>query len=451
MPDWDQEIKERLANLNLEPTREAAVVEELAQYLDDHHAELLAGGATEAEAERRTLAELCGSEMLQQELRRMERQGRQEPVVLGARRKNMIADLWQDLRYAARGLRRHALLSTVVVATLTLGIGVSAGVFTLINAIALRARVDKDHSSFAQIYSAYTKDPARPGRPGAMTLEDYLAFRDQAKSLGDVAGWAKFEAPLGQDEAPEARALFVTDNFFALYNLEQPRLGRLLQPADYAAANPVVMLSERLWQRRFAADPQIIGKVVRLNGQPVTIVGVTPTFAGQIDGANAWVPYTLQTYLQLGDELLRPGEVDWLNVGGRLRPGFSRRDVAAELALIGSQQDRLHPQRKATHIATDGSQFQAPEIRASSVWLYGIILGLLTLIVLITCANVTTLLLARAAARHQEIAVRLALGAGRLRLLRMLLVETLMLAAGAGLAGLYFAYRLPGALIAWLG
>src|SRR5262249_60957294 len=104
------------------------------------------------------------------------------------RRKNMIGDLWQDLRYAARGLRRHALLSTVVVATLTSGIGVSAGVFTLINAIALRARVDKDHASFAQIYSAYTKDPARPSRPGATTLEDYLAFRDQAKSLGDVAG-----------------------------------------------------------------------------------------------------------------------------------------------------------------------------------------------------------------------------------------------------------------------
>src|SRR5262245_66677152 len=86
MPDWNQEISERLASLNLEPTREAAIVEELAQYLDDHHAELLAGGATEAEAERRTLAELSGSEMLQQELRRLERQGRQEPVVLGARR-----------------------------------------------------------------------------------------------------------------------------------------------------------------------------------------------------------------------------------------------------------------------------------------------------------------------------------------------------------------------------
>jgi hypothetical protein len=214
MPDWKQEINERLASLNLEPTREAAVVEELAQYLDDHHAELLAGGATEAEAEGRTLAELSGSEMLQQELRRLERQGRQEPVVLGARRKNMIGDLWRDLRYAARNLRKRALLSTVVIATLTLGIGISAGVFTLINVIAFRAPVDKDYDTFVRIYCAYMKDPARPVRPGAATLEDYLAFRDRAKSLGAVTGWADFFAPLGQDDTSETRALFVTDNLW---------------------------------------------------------------------------------------------------------------------------------------------------------------------------------------------------------------------------------------------
>src|SRR5215475_10289364 len=451
MPDWNQEISERLASLNLEPTREAAIVEELAQYLDDHHAELLAGGATEAEAERRTLAELSGSEMLQQELRRLERQGRQEPVVLGARRKNMIGDLWLDIRYAARNLRKHALLSTVVIATLTLGIGISAGVFTLINAIAFRAPVDKDYDTFVRIYSAYTKDPARPGSPGAATLEDYLAFRDRAKSLGAVAGWAQFFAPLGQDDTSETRALFVTDNFFALYDPEQPLLGRLLHPADFVAANPVIVLSERIWRDRFAADPQIVGKVTHFNGQPVTIVGVAPTFAGQLDGADAWVPYTLQTYLHGGDDLLRPGEDGWLTVEGRLQPGFTRRQVATELALLAGQQDSLHPGRKTVLTVTDGSIFERPESRDSAVWLFPIMVGLLNFIVLLACANVATLLLSRADARQQEIAVRLALGAGRLRLFRMLLMEPLLLAAAAGLASLYFAYRLPGVLIAWLG
>src|SRR5262245_39250428 len=219
MPEWRREIRERLTPLNLTPTREAEIVEELSQHLEDRYAESLAGGASPEEASRAALAEVCESETLQQELRRVERPVKGESVVLGAGRKNMIADLWQDLRYAAGGLRRHGLLFTVVVATLTLGIGISAGVFTLINAIALRARVDKDHASFVRIYSAYTKDLARPGRPGAMTLEDYLAFRDQAKSLGDVAGGAKFAAPLGQAEAPEVGALFVTDYFFALHDL----------------------------------------------------------------------------------------------------------------------------------------------------------------------------------------------------------------------------------------
>ena len=114
----------------------------------------------------------------------------------------MIGDLWRDLRYAARSLRKHALLSTVVIATLTLGIGISAGVFTLINAIAFRAPVDKGYDTFVRIYSAYTKDPARPGRPGEATLEDYLAFRDRAKSLG--AG-AAASVPDAADGASSAR------------------------------------------------------------------------------------------------------------------------------------------------------------------------------------------------------------------------------------------------------
>jgi putative ABC transport system permease protein len=451
LPDWKQEIRRRLAGSKLNLAREAEVVEELSQHLEDRFAESLADGATPEEASRAALAELRDGKSLLRELRQVERPVNDEPVVLGAGRKNMIADLWQDLRYAARCLRKHVLLSTVVIATLTLGIGISAGIFTLINAMAFRAPVDKDYDTFVRIYSAYTTDPARPGRPGAATLEDYLAFRDRAKSLGAVTGWAKFFAPLGQDDASETRALFVTDNFFALYDLEQPLLGRLLQPVDFAAANPVVVLSERIWRSRFVADTQVVGKVTQFNGQPVTIVGVAPTFAGQLDGVDAWVPYTLQTYLHRGDDLMRPGEAGWLTVEGRLQPGFTRREVAAELALLAGQQDSLHPGRKTTLSVTDGSMFQEPEFRASAVWLLPIMVGLLNFIVLLACANVATLLLSRADARQQEIAVRLALGAGRLRLFRMLLMEPLLLAAAAGLASLYFAYRMPGVLIAWLG
>jgi hypothetical protein len=142
MPEWKDQITQRLASLKLEPAREAEIVEELAQHLDDRYAELLASGTTEKEAVLVALAELSESEALQQELRRVEQPVNQEPVVLGAGRTNMIADLWQDLRYSVRSLRKHAPLSITVIATLTLGIGISTGVFTYFNAAVLRAQVD---------------------------------------------------------------------------------------------------------------------------------------------------------------------------------------------------------------------------------------------------------------------------------------------------------------------
>jgi predicted permease len=227
-------------------------------------------------------------------------------------------------------------------------------------------------------------------------------------------------------------------------------MGRLLEPEDCSEARPVVVLSYRLWRDRFESDPQVIGKVAHYNGQPVTVVGVAPEFAGGVDQAKAWFPYTLETYLKLGANLLKPSEVAWLNVGGHLNPGFSREAAAAELRLLASQQDRLHPGRNSTVVVTDGSTIQVPGLRDRSIWIFSLIMGILTILVLIICTNVATLLLARAAARRQEIAVRLALGASRMRLVRMLMTETLLLASVAGLASLYFTYHLPGALMNWL-
>src|SRR6266566_5702560 len=280
----------------------------------------------------------------------------------------MMQTLWQDLRYAWRSLRRHSVLSVTILATLTLGIGVNAAVFTLINADALRPHVNKDPDSFLRVHAAYTKDPAHPGYPGKVTLQDFLAFDGHARSC-DLAALAQFDAQLGQSDPVRVRALLVSNNFFSVYGLKQPLLGRLLQPADYSGPSPVVVLSEELWRNRFGADTQIVGKVVHFNDRPLTIIGVTPTpFAGRISRANAWLPYTLQPNLKPDENLLKPSDTDWLTVVGRLKPGFSHRDAEAELALIAKQQDQLHPKRNTAVIVTNGSWFQEPDHHELALW-----------------------------------------------------------------------------------
>jgi putative ABC transport system permease protein len=195
---------------------------------------------------------------------------------------HLIDDLCNDIRFALRSLRTHALLSGTVVATLALGLGVSSVVFNFVDATALRARVEQDPDSFVRVYSTYTIDPTHPGRPGRTTLEDYRAFRDHAHSLRDPVAWHRVTAPLGENESSEMWVLLVTCDFFQLYPLKHSGMGRLLQDDDCVASRPVVVLSETLWRDRFAGNPRVIGKVVSVNGQPVTVVGITPSpFAGR--------------------------------------------------------------------------------------------------------------------------------------------------------------------------
>jgi predicted permease len=411
---------------------------ELRFHIETFAEDLIRSGIPRQEALRRARIEFGGIERAKEECR-------------DARATRLMDGLGGDIRLALRNLRKHALLSATVVITLALGLGVSTAVFTFIDATALRARVDKDPDSFVRVYSTYTTDPANPGQPGSTTLEDYRAFRDHAQSLRDVVAWRRVTAPLGQNDSSETWVLLVTCDFFRLYPLKHPGLGRLFEDDDCAASRSVVVLSETLWRDRFAADPSVIGKTVSFNGQPVTVVGITPSaFAGQIKGAQAWFPYTVQPYLKLGPDFRKAPDTPWLTVEGRLSPGMSRVGATSELSLLARQQDLLHPPRKSAVIITSGSMLEEPEVHGIVSLLVALTMGVLTFVVVIVCANVTALLLSRGDARRQEVGIRLALGATRPALVRMLLMETLVLASLAGLASLYLAYRLPGILMHWL-
>jgi predicted permease len=411
---------------------------ELRFHIEAFADDLIRNGVPRQEAVRRARIEFGGIERTKEECR-------------DARAIGLIDRLSGDIRFALRNLRKHALLSATVIITLALGLGVSTAVFTFVDATVLRARVDKDPDSFVRVYSTYTTDPANPGPSGSTTLEDYLAFRDHAQSLQDIVAWQRVTAPLGQNDSSERWVLLVTCDFFQLYPLNHPGLGRLLDESDCAASRPVVVLSETLWRDRLAADPHVIGKSISFNGQPVTVVGITPSeFVGQIRGAQAWFPYTLQPHLKLGPDFRKAPDAPWLTVEGRLSPGFSRVGATSELALLARRQDLLHPLRRSAVTLTNGSMLQEPQIHGTVSLLVALTMGVLTFIVVIVCANVTALLLSRGDARRQEIAIRLALGATKPALVRMLLVETLVLASLASLASLYFVYQLPGILMHWL-
>jgi putative ABC transport system permease protein len=355
-----------------------------------------------------------------------------------------IERFWQDVAGGARGLRKHAILSVIVVATLTLGIGIGTGLFTYLNAVVLRAHVDRGFDAYARLYTEYSTVPTRPGTPGNTEWDDYVAFRDSTRTLGDLAAWAPLEAPLGSSDSQPVRALFVSCNFFALYDRPPIVLGRVLHANDCSANAAVVVIGERQWRTRLLGAPDIVGKAVMFNGHPVTVVGVVGSFAGQIDGAGAWLPMTLESGVSA--ERRGPTSIGErrVAVAGRLNPGFSHADAATELRLLADQQDRRQPGRTRTVIVTNGSDLQEPGSGEGAIWLIVTLMFALTALVLITCVNATAILLARATTRRREIAVRLALGAGRLRLVRMLLTETLILAALAGTASLYLAYQLPG-------
>jgi putative ABC transport system permease protein len=429
VPDWKQEIRRRLPDLKIEPAREAAIIEELAQYLADYYKELLAGGVIPAEAERRALAEVRESQLLSRELQRIERPVSEEPAVSAAKRGNMFSDIWRDLRYSFRLLRKQPGFAAVVVLTLSLGIGANTAIFSVLHTVLLRALPYRDPERLVSVRQLNLENQQTDRVPGA----DYSNWEARNHVFEGLAyAWSTPHTLTGVGNPQSVVCEQFSPNLFSLLGT-QPILGRTILPEDgQPGKDRVAVLSHRLWQQRFAADRNVIGRSIQLSGEPYTVIGVMPPgFAHRGAFVDLWIPIVLSA------ELRQNRRLHVLHVIARLRAGVSLEQAQSELGLLAAERARQYPDTNK-HIGVKIEPIR--NLYAGNLWRALWVLQVAVLFMLvIACANVANMLLAQATSREQELAIRLALGARRGHLIRQFLTHGLLLASLGAAGGLLLA------------
>ncbi len=393
---------------------------EMRFHVETYAEDLVRTGVTREEALRRARIEFGGIQISKENCR-------------DARGANIVESFFQDLRYGVRSMRRSPGFTAVAVIALALGIGANAAVFSVVNAVLLRPLAYKDADRLVTILH-HTKNP--------VAVANYIDWRDRSRSFEAMAAAEYWSPNLTSTDPPEhLYGLQVTQNMLPMLGVDS-LLGRWFAVGeDQKGAEHEVILSYRLWQRRFAADANELGKSITLNGEAYTVVGVMPPefkFAPfWATRAELWVPMAFgdRTYSRGGNSL---------RIFARLAPGVSLAQARAEMATITALLEKKFPGTNREVEITPLREAMVGDIGTSLL----VLLGAVGFVLLIACANVAHMLLARAAARQKEIAVRTALGAGRGRLVRQFLTENLLLSALGGGAGLLLAIWGTHALVA---
>jgi len=388
---------------------------------------------SEAEARRAARIEVGGAEQVREAVRDV-RPGRR------------FEQLLQDLRYAARGLRRSPTFTAAAVLTLALGIGANSAIFSVLDAVLIRPLPYADPSRLVVLWTDFrSSGQARVPASGHEMAE----IRRRSRLLAGVAGvWVGAGALTGNGEPEQVRVGNVTADFLPVLGA-RAGLGRIFRAGEEGPSAPaLVVISDGLWRRRFGADPALVGRTLRLDGELRTVVGIMPRGFEMIYARDASVPADIDVWRPFGDDVAkRPRDLGFLRMIGRLRPGATVPEAQAELDAIAASLRKEFREYATPGLALTVGPLHRDAVREARPILLALFGGV-ALVTLIACANVANLLLARATRRDREIALRAALGASRGRTARQLLTESLLLALLGGAAGLAVAWGVLRVLLA---
>ncbi len=423
----------RLANLATRRAQDERLREEIEEHLALQTAANLRAGLSPVEARRKAMLKFGGVEAMKQDCR-------------AERGLLLIENLLQDVRYAIRSLRRTPGLTAFVVITLALGIGMTSGTFSMVDALIFRPYPVPHPSAVVTLVST-THDSSFDD----FSYREYLDIRGKTKSYDGVIANAGMEA-VGFSAEPAATprvkgGMMVSGNYFHVLRVE-PRLGRGFREDEdqVPGRDAVVVLGPDFWKHEFASDPSVVGRMIRLNGREFTVIGVAPeSFPGMLifGHPDFYMPLAMARVFSTNPQknFFEDRDDRELTVRARLKPGTTLQQAQNELAVLAQNFEREYPKFNLSRGAAVHTQFQMRTRGDDVNWKFGVIFVILAVtVLLVACTNVAGLLLSRARARTREIAVRLAIGAGRFRLIRLLLTESLILASLGGLAGIAIGY-----------
>ncbi|HEU0173938.1 MAG TPA: ABC transporter permease [Blastocatellia bacterium] len=436
---WIYTAPLRLRSLFRRDRVEQELDEELRYHIDRQIEENIAKGMTPEEARYAALRAMGGVEQRKEECRDM-------------RRVRLIENLTRDVRYGLRTLRKSPGFTAAAALSLALGIGANTAIFSLVNTVLLRPLPVENPERLVSLNWASERGG---GVFPSLSYLNYRDLRDRNNVLDGLIAYRMAPISLGHDGISErAWGYLATGNYFDVLGVK-PALGRLLTPEDDKAqgANPVTVISYDCWQKRFAGDPHIVGRSVLVNARGFTVIGVAPRgfYGAEISyAAEMWFP------IMMFDDIIKWGSDLWDRGGqsymaqGRLKPGVNMTQAEASINAVMAQLAREYPNEnegKTVLLSPPGlfgAYFRKPVLSFA-----GILMAAAGFVLLLACLNLANLLLARSMERRKEIAIRLAIGAGRMRIVRQLLTESLLLAFASGAVGLPLAYWLERAVVAF--